>query len=83
MEAAPSVQSFFGEGSPYLAHPLLTAERTSAEIDAIEAIVGSSAGRRGQRCDRATDREFTAAGCDTRPQAADTGGRGQSAQLVG
>ena len=46
MEAAPSVQSFFGEGSPYLAHPLLTAERTSAEIDAIEAIVGSSAGRR-------------------------------------
>jgi len=39
------VNDYFGEGSPYLSHPLLTAERTSAEIDEVERMVGSISGR--------------------------------------
>lgn len=45
MEAEPRVRQFFDEGSPYLGHPLLTAERTAAEIDEIEKLVGSVSGR--------------------------------------
>ena len=36
---------FFDEGSPYLTHPLLTSERSAAEIDEIERLVGSVTGR--------------------------------------
>ena len=36
---------FFSDGSPYLSHPLLTAERTAAEVDEIERLVGSVSGR--------------------------------------
>jgi len=36
---------FFSEGSPFLGHPLLTAERTAAEIDEVERLVGSVSGR--------------------------------------
>ena len=36
---------FFDDGSPYLSHPLLTAERTAAEIDEVERLVGSVSGR--------------------------------------
>ncbi|MEM7093318.1 MAG: class I SAM-dependent methyltransferase [Actinomycetota bacterium] len=32
--------SFFGPGSPYLGHPLLTEKRTAAEFDVIESLVG-------------------------------------------
>jgi len=39
------VGSFFDEGSPYLTHPLLTPERTAAEIDEVERLVGSVTGR--------------------------------------
>lgn len=34
-----SSKSFFGVGSPYLTHPLLTQERSAAEIDVIDALV--------------------------------------------
>lgn len=37
--------AFFSDGSPYLSHPLLTAERTAAEVDEIERLVGSVSGR--------------------------------------
>ena len=37
--------SYFDEGSPYLEDPLLTAERTAAEIDEVERLVGSVSGR--------------------------------------
>lgn len=33
-------QSFFGHGSPYLSHPLLTEERTERELDEIETLIG-------------------------------------------
>ena len=46
MEATTGATNFFGEGSPYLNHPLLTPERTSRDIDEIEEVVGPSAGRR-------------------------------------
>jgi len=36
---------FFSDGSPYLTHPLLTAERTATEIDEVERLVGSVTGR--------------------------------------
>ncbi|MGY9081160.1 MAG: class I SAM-dependent methyltransferase [Acidimicrobiales bacterium] len=39
------VNDFFSDGSPYLSHPLLTAERTSAEIDQLERLIGSISGR--------------------------------------
>ena len=45
MQAEPRVRQFFGEGSPYLHHPLLTAERTAAEIDEVERLTGSVSGR--------------------------------------
>lgn len=38
-------KSFFGEGSPYLGHPLLTVERTASEIDKLTELVGSVSGR--------------------------------------
>ncbi len=43
-ERVPPVE-FFSDGSPYLSHPLLTAERTAAEIDEIERLVGPVSGR--------------------------------------
>ena len=36
-----SVNNFFGEGSPYLGHPLLTPERTERELDELLALVGT------------------------------------------
>lgn len=45
MEAGPQVRNFFDGGSPYLGHPLLTADRTAAEIDEVERLTGSVAGR--------------------------------------
>ncbi len=36
---------FFDDGSPYLSHPMLTAERSAAEIDEVEKLVGSVSGR--------------------------------------
>ena len=42
---AQQPKSFFSEGSPYLGHPLLTPERTAAEIDEVEKLVGSIGGR--------------------------------------
>ena len=39
------IQDYFSDGSPYLSHPLLTAERTAAEIDQLERLVGSVSGR--------------------------------------
>lgn len=41
---ASSGRNFFGEDSPYLAHPLLTEERTDREIDYIEELVGPLVG---------------------------------------
>jgi 2-polyprenyl-3-methyl-5-hydroxy-6-metoxy-1,4-benzoquinol methylase len=38
--------NFFSEGSPFLAHPLLTAERTNKEIDFVEAALSLKAGTR-------------------------------------
>lgn len=38
-------KSFFSEGSPYLSHPLLTSERSAAEIDRVVELVGSVSGR--------------------------------------
>lgn len=35
--------NFFDEGSPYLGHPLLTTERTLAELDRIEGLIGGLA----------------------------------------
>jgi SAM-dependent methyltransferase len=35
------VNNFFGEGSPYLHHPLLTTERTERELDEIATLVGA------------------------------------------
>ena len=35
------MNNFFGEGSPYLRHPLLTIERTERELDEIAALVGT------------------------------------------
>lgn len=40
-----AVKNFFGDGSPYLDHPLLTEARTSAEVDELERLVGSTSGR--------------------------------------
>jgi len=45
VEAGTQPKPFFSEGSPYLEHPLLTAERTSAEVDEIAGLVGSVSGR--------------------------------------
>lgn len=42
--AAP--MNFFSAGSPFLSHPLLTAERTVAEVNAIEAILQLDPGDR-------------------------------------
>lgn len=36
--------NFFGDGSPYLGHPLLTEERTEREIDHIEELIGALRG---------------------------------------
>ena len=44
MDGSPPID-FFGPGSPYLAHPLLTEERTAQELDEIEALVGPANGR--------------------------------------
>lgn len=38
--------NFFEEGSPFLKHPLLTDERTAAEVDALISILGAPAGSR-------------------------------------
>ncbi len=38
--------NFFSEGSPFLAHPLLTAERTRLEIDFVESVLDLAAGAR-------------------------------------
>lgn len=35
------MNNFFGDGSPYLQHPLLTTERTERELDEIVALVGA------------------------------------------
>lgn len=37
--------NFFSDGSPYLTHPLLSDERTAAEVDQLESLVGSVSGR--------------------------------------
>jgi len=37
--------NFFDDGSPYLSHPLLTPERTAAEVDKIATMVRSVSGR--------------------------------------
>ena len=39
------MNNFFDEGSPYLSHPLLTAERTSSEVDRIIASVPETPSR--------------------------------------
>lgn len=36
--------TFFGPDSPYLGHPALTAERTAAEVDQLETILGVGSG---------------------------------------
>lgn len=38
--------NFFEDGSPFLAHPLLTAARTAAEVDFIAAELALAAGAR-------------------------------------
>ena len=38
--------NFFEEGSPFLKHPLLTAERTAREIDFIEELLNAASGAR-------------------------------------
>lgn len=45
MEAGHQIKNFFDDGSPYLGHPLLTPDRSRAEIDEIERLVGSVTGR--------------------------------------
>ena len=45
VEAGAQVRNFFDDGSPYLGHPLLTAERTATEIDEVERLTGSVSGR--------------------------------------
>ncbi len=35
--------NFFDEGSPYLGHPLLTSERTEAELDRVDELIGGLA----------------------------------------
>ncbi len=37
-------RNFFDEGSPYLQHPLLTVERTTGEVDALEELLGVGPG---------------------------------------
>jgi len=38
-------RQFFSDGSPYLEHPLLTVERSTAEIDEVARLTGSVSGR--------------------------------------
>ena len=46
ISSTPAMLNFFEEGSPFLKHPLLTAERTAREIDFIEEQLNAAPGAR-------------------------------------
>lgn len=64
--------NFFEDGSPYFNHPLLTAERTEAEVDALQAILELQPGAKvldvgcgfGRHCNELARRGFTPTGVD-------------------